>query len=97
MSHHWSQLLQNFRQLRPLTRILINQQERPREDHMKPRKHYAIAALASLALAVTLGACSTGAEQKTITVTAHSRVTVVPDVARITVSVVTEGKDAASA
>ena len=43
------------------------------------------------------GACSTGAEQKTITVTAHSRVTVVPDVARITVSVVTEGKDAASA
>ena len=64
---------------------------------MKPRKHYAIAALASLALAVTLGACSTGAEQKTVTVTAHSRVTVVPDVARITVSVVTEGKDAVSA
>ena len=64
---------------------------------MKHLIHRAFAPLVCLALALGLGACSSAQAERTITVTAHSRMTVVPDVARITVSIVTEGADPSAA
>lgn len=64
---------------------------------MKLRTCHALVAAVCLVFALALGACSSTGQENAITVTARSRVTVVPDVARITVSVVTEGKDPAAA